>query len=642
MISSIRWVPKGKLNPNPLMYETSPTEMKILKEQEETKVEDEEEMDVTTNNNDTEEIEEETEKQKNLNKLIQSLPADLRMDEYSSEEDDEDDGMKNMGNLLLSKDIDILDNPRLMDADEEEDDEEDLDDISSEEGHDSDDSDDDDNLADIPDTREYAPVDIEGLESMNLGSKNVVEDYDDDEEDNNSEYEDLKLLSSDAIVLVGKTKGEKSSNIGGVAGDNTDDELPSIEVNVYDTKNGNLYLHHDISLPSFPLCMCYGDYNIQQNSSSTNSQYNNYCAVGMFTPAIEIWNLDVINPLEPTLILGGDAHSTPSITDDNSKNNKKKKKKNKKQLTQLHEGSHTDAVLSLSWNSHYRNVLASGSADHTVKLWDINSSTPSSPVTTFTHHTDKVSCVEWHPSECTMLASASYDRTVCLLDGRGSTSSTDNYKLIGKAASDIECIKWDPFNEFLLTILEEDGHINSYDIRMLGNSDSKKKNSNLYWSFVANGMGGVTDISYNSVIPGMLASSSIDRSVTIYDVQSYSKSTKQLPPSFQKDMNVGKLFTLNFYPSSPWLIGCGGSQNDIALWNLDSDPMIMKHFQSRFDSSSSMSDSVISPTEGKNQEDSSLFYPKKIQEDDTNLMKKKKHNKKKGSSSKRKVHKVKA
>lgn len=225
---------------------------------------------------------------------------------------------------------------------------------------------------------------------------------------------------------------------------------------------------------------------------------------------------------------------------------------------------------------------------------------------------------------------------------RGSTSSTDNYKLIGKAASDIECIKWDPFNEFLLTILEEDGHINSYDIRMLGNSDSKKKNSNLYWSFVANGMGGVTDISYNSVIPGMLASSSIDRSVTIYDVQSYSKSTKQLPPSFQKDMNVGKLFTLNFYPSSPWLIGCGGSQNDIALWNLDSDPMIMKHFQSRFDSSSSMSDSVISPTEGKNQEDSSLFYPKKIQEDDTNLIKKKKHNKKKGSSSKRKVHKVKA
>lgn len=43
-------------------------------------------------------------------------------------------------------------------------------------------------------------------------------------------------------------------------------------------------------------------------------------------------------------------------------------------------------------------------------------------------------------------------------------------------------------------------------------------------------------------------------------------------------MNVGKLYCVSFYPSSPWLLGCGGSGNQLALWNLESE----EAFQSRF------------------------------------------------------------
>ena len=50
-------------------------------------------------------------------------------------------------------------------------------------------------------------------------------------------------------------------------------------------------------------------------------------------------------------------------------------------------GSHSGAVLTLAWNRTYRHLLASGSDDTTVKLWDV---TTRSVVHTYTHHSEPV------------------------------------------------------------------------------------------------------------------------------------------------------------------------------------------------------------------------------------------------------------
>ena len=78
----------------------------------------------------------------------------------------------------------------------------------------------------------------------------------------------------------------------------------------------------------------------------------------------------------------------------------------------VREGSHTDAILGLSWNTTFRNVLASGSADKHVKVWDVATQQCQA---TLGHHTGKVQAVAWNPAEPPVLLSGGYDHRLCLV-----------------------------------------------------------------------------------------------------------------------------------------------------------------------------------------------------------------------------------
>jgi WD40 repeat protein len=108
---------------------------------------------------------------------------------------------------------------------------------------------------------------------------------------------------------------------------------------------------------------CDGEHISRSSRQSAGpSQAGNFVAVSTFDPAIEVWDLDVMDSLQPVAVLGGfsegDANTGPQKCS-------KKKKKRKKDLK---KGSHTDSVLSLAWNQSQRNVLASGSADYHIKV----------------------------------------------------------------------------------------------------------------------------------------------------------------------------------------------------------------------------------------------------------------------------------
>lgn len=79
----------------------------------------------------------------------------------------------------------------------------------------------------------------------------------------------------------------------------------------------------------------------------------------------------------------------------------------------LKPDSHMGAVMSVSWNRAFRNLLASGSDDSTVKLWDVHTQ---KCVHTYRHHDQPVNCTAWHQTEGNVLASGSFDGSVVVFD----------------------------------------------------------------------------------------------------------------------------------------------------------------------------------------------------------------------------------
>jgi periodic tryptophan protein 1 len=231
---------------------------------------------------------------------------------------------------------------------------------------------------------------------------------DKNEEEEDEEREELQILATDNLVLAGRIE----------------DEVAHLEVYVYEDEADNLYVHHDIMLPAIPLAVEWVDLPVGKSNTGSDGK-GNFVAVATMDPDIEIWNLDVVDSMYPDAILGQGAEDADKP--------KKKKKKSKK----ANDEFHVDSVLSLAANRHHRNLLASSSADKTVKLWDLNTTKCAK---SYSYHTDKVCSVAWHPTESTILLSGSYDRTVVAADMRAPDAKAPRWGV----ESDVETVRWDP------------------------------------------------------------------------------------------------------------------------------------------------------------------------------------------------------
>lgn len=78
------------------------------------------------------------------------------------------------------------------------------------------------------------------------------------------------------------------------------------------------------------------------------------------------------------------------------------------------DNQHQDAINALAFSPSVETLVATGSADHTIAIWDMRNL--QMKLHALEGHNDSVTNLEWHPFEEGVLASSSYDRRVMFWD----------------------------------------------------------------------------------------------------------------------------------------------------------------------------------------------------------------------------------
>lgn len=367
------------------------------------------------------------------------------------------------------------------------------------------------------------------------------------EASDDEEREELQVLPTDNMVLAARVE----------------DEVAHLEVYVYEDSADNLYVHHDIMLPAIPLAVEWLDIPVGKNASSRPDNRGNFVAVGTMDPDIEIWDLDTVDCMYPNAILGQasapeDRNALPTPGD---------KKKKKKKKSKVNDKYHIDAVLSLAANRSHRNLLASASADTTIKLWDLTSC---SCAQSYTYHTDKVCSLAWHPTQSTILLSGSYDRRVIAADMR----APDAAKPTWGVESDVEAVKWDPHDEHTFYVSTENGVLHCFDAR---NAPASPEHSKARWRLQAHEKS-LSSFSVNPAVPGFLATGSTDRTVKLWNVGPQGPSMV-----VSRDLGVGKVFSAGFAPDEEvaWRLAVAGSKGAVQVWDTSTNRAVREAFVGR-------------------------------------------------------------
>ncbi|KAH9168847.1 transducin family protein/WD-40 repeat family protein [Lactarius sanguifluus] len=318
--------------------------------------------------------------------------------------------------------------------------------------------------------------------------------------------------------------------------------VPQLHFFVYGEPTEYLGPHHGLLLSSMP-CLEWLDYPV---SLATGKEE---CMDTEDGPEIKIYSIDLLGTIYPDAVLGN-LEETAAHVPEAAGTGKKKRKKAKRRSAS--EANHVDAILSLSWNRTTRQMLASWSADRTVKLWDLLRDPKEGTLRSFGKlHKDKVQAVQWNPTDPAVLLSGSYDRMVWVFDSRAPDASVG--AVVG---ADVEAIRWDPWDNHGFYVSLENGMVvNDFDARTL-------------------------PLDLDQPSPARFTIAAHDGAGCALD-EHEDGTKRQVSLVAGRDLGLGEVFSAVWSPDDPLTLAAAGSKAKLQIWDVGANIGVHKVFGPR-------------------------------------------------------------
>lgn len=362
-----------------------------------------------------------------------------------------------------------------------------------------------------PSPQQQDPISEEDAEIIKKYNLDKYDDDDDDEDDETALQQDYVM--DDNYQVAPTNQEEEEDNIDDkilktdfllIVGKYGEEQVPTLEVHLFDEKQESLYIHHELLLPSFPLSIRWQDYEPRTGNQGS------FAAVSSMRSEIEIWNLNIEDPICPSAVL------------------------------QFHK----DSVPGLSWNLNQRSALLSASIDHMAAIWSLQTL----QVAASYDVGSECKASEWCPTNGTLFSVAS-NGGIFSYDARSGPSFS------ALQGTSIECLVWSGDGNQILTSLTS-GEISSIDIRNPGQP-----------LFTVQAHSGPANSIACCMAAPVIATVGDDQLCKIWRLDG---PKAPIPTQIdEEDLKIGQVFTCMFCPDKPTLLAVGGSENGASLWDLE-------------------------------------------------------------------------